>query len=142
MCSQHIAINSRTAETKRFQNFHYVRKIRIRDRPEKYRNTQYIQNDYFKYTETYHPYLRPDSDVSSGLQIELYVSQTKSHDCPVLPKIHRFLFIAYIYSNSAAIDSILGDPYGAAAAAGIDVDLAEHWQATAGVCGSSEGRRY
>ena len=45
-------------------------------------------------------------------------------------------------SNSAAIDSILGDPHGAAAAAGIDVDLAQHWQATAGVCGSSEGPRY
>ena len=45
-------------------------------------------------------------------------------------------------SNSAAIDSILGDPHGAAAAAGIDVDLAEPWQATAGVCGSNEGQRY
>ena len=45
-------------------------------------------------------------------------------------------------SISNAIESILGDPHGAAAAAGIDVDLAEHWQATAGVCGCSQGQRY
>jgi hypothetical protein len=45
-------------------------------------------------------------------------------------------------SISAAIDSILGDPHGAAAAAGIDVDFAKHWQAPAGVCRSSECQRY
>ena len=65
MCNRNIVKNCRTAETNRFRNFHVIFSksvfvIGLRNIV----TTHSIQNDSFKYTETYHPYSLPG--VSSG----------------------------------------------------------------------------